>query len=88
MLDVSFEAEPHNHCVKLLQERAEVLDEIVADEPKERMLAFLKEVVLILEAINVVPMQVVQHVVTTIPSSLELLPLSLLVLSVIDPDQC
>ena len=42
MLHVSFEAEPHDHRVKLLQEGAEVEDEIVADEPKERMLALFK----------------------------------------------
>lgn len=74
--------------MKLLQERAEVLDEIVAEESEERMLALLKKVVLILETVYVVSVQVVQHVVAAVPSALELLSLSLLVLSVVDPDQC
>jgi hypothetical protein len=41
------------------------------------MLAFLKEVVFILEAFDVVAMQVVQHVSTRVGSALELLSLPL-----------
>lgn len=88
LFHVSLESEPHDHCVKLLQERAEVEYEIVADKSEERVLAFLKEVVLILEAVHVVSLQVVEHVIAAILSPLELLPLSLLVLSVVDPDEC
>lgn len=66
MLHVSFEAESHNHRVELLQEGAEVEDEIVANESEEWMLALFKQVILILEAIYVVSMQVVEHIVAAI----------------------
>ena len=88
LFDVAFEAEPHDHCVKLLQKGAEVENEIVANESEERVFAFLKEVVLVLEAVHVVSMQVVEHVVAAVLSPLKLLPLSLLVLSVVDADEC
>lgn len=66
MLHVSLQAEPNNHRVKLLQEWAEVEDEVIANKAEERMLALFKQVILVLEAIYVVSMQVVQHIVATI----------------------
>lgn len=39
-----------------------VEDEVVADETEEGVLVLLKEVILIIEALDVVAVQVVQHV--------------------------
>lgn len=69
------------------EEGSEEEDELVADESEEGMLALLKQIVFILEALDVVAMQVVQHISTSIDSALELLSLSFFLFGEVDADE-
>jgi hypothetical protein len=83
---VALEAEAGDSRVEGQQEGTIEEDKVVADEAEEGMLALLKEVIFVLEALDVVAVQVVQHVCARINSALELLTLCLILLCEVDAD--
>jgi hypothetical protein len=73
--------------MKLLEKGSKEGDEVISDESKQGMFAFLEKIILVLEALDVIAMQIVHHIAAWIGSALELLPLSLLAFSVVDTHQ-
>lgn len=61
--------------MELVKEGSKEENELIPDETKEGMFAFLKEIILVFEALNVVMMQVVKHILWRTHTPLELLSL-------------